>query len=755
MKPFKHTLPFSYILLGIIFFIIIALALTGIWFQYKTSESSIRGNAERLKAMDRSHIENSFRMIDAGLKLIDSSYNTQMADAFDVVIEEYNRSGYDPTRMDLQGLKQRIGGMDIHVINDRCVIQYSTSPADLGLDFAVIYPDFCAYLHRIWNTSGFYPDRVVTEWINGTLTKFGYFPAPDHHFIIELGMRSDTFLQERMTLQFSDVVNEVRALDPYIEEVLLFQKQKRLLYNTSYIPTPEESEMLDYVLWENRSSQVVFDRERGRTIVWQVVDLRDPDYAADMSIFAKITYNDALLAGELNNLRVFSAVFAGVVLLSGGIIAVGISRTLSRPIERLVADIDAIASGDLDHPVSHVPGYEFAVLEKSIRQMVERLKDDIRACEASERRFIDLVQLLPQGIFEANTQGTLTFANFDAYQSFQYTPQDLERGLTVFDVIIPEDRVRGKRNFGDVLTGKETEGTEYTGLRKDGSTFPILVYSAPIIQDEKVIGVRGTIVDLTRLKRIEEEIRKLNVELEQRVARRTLELEDTTKEMEAFTYSVSHDLRAPLRAIDGFSSILLRDAREHLSEGERRSLEVILSNTRHMDGLIDGLLTLSRLGRQELKREWVFPEPIVRQILSELKEASPGRTLEPILGDLPQCYADPVMLRQVYANLISNAVKFTKTREQAKIEIGAMVKGTQTVYFIRDNGIGFDMQYHDKLFKPFQRLQSSIEYEGSGVGLAIVHRILRRHGGTIWAEGEEGRGATFYFTLGTEVEPEP
>lgn len=749
MKLFEHKLPFSLLLLGVILFIIISLVLTGIWIYYETSEDSVRENAERLKVITRSHIENSFRMIDTGLKLYDSTYNTQMEDAFVVVLGEYNRSGKDPARMDLESLKQRIGGMDIYFINDRCVIQYSSSPADIGLDFAVIYPDFCAYLHGIWNTSGFYPDRVVMEWVSGTLTKFGYMPTPDHRYILELGMRSDRFAQERMELQYSDVMEEVQALNPYIENVLLFQKQKRLVYNTSYIPTPAESEMLDYILWENRSTQIVLDEKGERTIVWQVIDLRDPDYAADMSIFAKITYNDALLAAELNQLWIFSTMFAVVVLLSGGLIAMGISRSLSRPIEKLVADIDAIAGGDLDHPVSHVPGYELAVLEESIRVMVERLKDHIRRCEISEKRFMDLVQMLPQGIFETNLQGTLTFANPVAFQSFLYAPLDLDRGLTIYDVLIPEDRVRVNKNLGDILQGKKTEGSEYTGLRKDGSTFPILVYSAPIIQDQKVTGVRGTIVDLTRLKRIEAEIRQLNVDLERRVTQRTSELEDSTREMEAFTYSVSHDLRAPLRAIDGFSSILLQDAGEHLSEQERHNLEVVRHNARHMNGLIEGLLNLSRMGRQELKREWVSPEPIIRDILGEIQEASLGRTLDLTFGNLPPIYADPVMLRQVYVNLISNAVKFTKTREQAKIEIGTMVDGTRTVYFVRDNGIGFDMQYKDKLFKPFQRLHSSNEYEGSGVGLAIVHRILLRHGGTIWVESEVGKGSTFYFTLPT------
>jgi len=170
-----------------------------------------------------------------------------------------------------------------------------------------------------------------------------------------------------------------------------------------------------------------------------------------------------------------------------------------------------------------------------------------------------------------------------------------------------------------------------------------------------------------------------------------------------------------------------------------------------MDSLIDGLLSLSRMGRVELKREWVSPEPLVREILAEFQPSLEGRG-EITIGDLPPCYADPVMLRQVYYNLISNAVKFTHHTDYPRIEIGARPEDGGTVYYVRDNGIGFDMQYADKLFKPFQRLHTSPEYEGSGIGLAIVHRIIRRHDGMIRADSEPGQGATFFFTIGNPPE---
>jgi len=750
LRPVERKLPFSYLLMGIIFLIIVIVLLAGIWINHANSASHAKENAERLRAMTESHMDNSFRMIDTGLKLYDNTYNQEMRDGFDIFMAEYLDAKGDPSLMDLPALKDRIGGMDIHLINDHCVIAHSSSPLDVGLDFSVIYPDFCQYLRNIWNSSGYYPDRVVMEWYTGALTKYGYMPSPDHRYIIELALRSESFAGERMDLQYSDVVEEVKAFNPYLEEVLLFQKQKRLMYNTSYVPTPEESEMLDYILWENRSTQVITDENAGKTVVWQVIDLRDPDYAADMSIFAKLTFDDAMLNREIDNIGILHGFAALLVIFSGGLIAVTVSRKLSRPIEKLVEDVNMIAEGDLDHSVRPSPSLELSNLSDSIQLMVDRLKAQIRQCDASEERFMELVQLLPQGVFETDLNGNITFANPTAFEVFGYSLQDFERGINIFDILAPGDHLLARARFGEILEGKKSQGSEYSGIRKDGSTFPIMVYSAARKDQGIVNGIRGTIVDITHLKKVEEEIRKMNAELEARVAQRTSELEFATREMEAFTYSVSHDLRGPLRAIDGFSHLLSESAVPCLDERQQHFINVIRHNVELMDSLIDGLLALSRMGRQELKREWISPEPMVREVMAEFLNQAPGRKIDVRIGSLPECYADPAMLRQVFTNLIGNAVKFTRKTENAQIEIGSLFRDEKTVYYVRDNGAGFDMKYANKLFMEFQRLHRQEEYEGSGIGLAIVERIIRRHGGEIWAESEPWHGATFYFSLGEE-----
>jgi PAS domain S-box-containing protein len=226
---------------------------------------------------------------------------------------------------------------------------------------------------------------------------------------------------------------------------------------------------------------------------------------------------------------------------------------------------------------------------------------------------------------------------------------------------------------------------------------------------------------------------------------------ERTAELEAFNYSVSHDLRAPLRALDGFSRALIEDCGDELTAEAQRYLELIRGNANQMGALIDGLLAFSRLGRQGMVRRPVDVRRLVREVLAELQPELAGREVEFVIGDLPPCDADAVLLRQVYANLIGNAVKFTRDRKSARVEIGSYETDAERRWFVDDNGVGFDMAYANKLFETFQRLHRSDEYEGTGIGLALVRLIVQRHGGDISADAVEGAGAKFTFTLPAEL----
>lgn len=254
------------------------------------------------------------------------------------------------------------------------------------------------------------------------------------------------------------------------------------------------------------------------------------------------------------------------------------------------------------------------------------------------------------------------------------------------------------------------------------------------------------------LQAAKDELQRANAELSKRSAqleRANRELETSNRELEAFSYSVSHDLRAPLRAVGGFSKMILDDFGSQLPPESQRLLNVVVSNVAQMRAMIDDLLRLSRLGRCALSMERIDLTSLVRDVLQDIGRSQDISKVEVQIAELPPCNGDPSLLKQVFVNLLSNAIKFSRNKEKPIVQVGSLRQKGETVYFIRDNGAGFDMQFADKLFGVFQRLHNEDQFEGTGVGLSIVQRIIHRHGGRIWAESVPDQGATFYFTLPT------
>jgi PAS domain S-box-containing protein len=377
-----------------------------------------------------------------------------------------------------------------------------------------------------------------------------------------------------------------------------------------------------------------------------------------------------------------------------------------------------------------------------------------KRAEEARSRLAATVESSDDAIISEDLDGMITSWNQGAERLYGYSAAEA-LGRPVSILVPPDQQDQPAVLLRRIREGIRVEHFETERVRKDGRTIPVSLTLSPTRNRQgEINGASAIVRDITERKQAQEALQKVLAELEVRVKERTKELSETNqslqaanKELESFSYSVSHDLRAPLRAIDGFSRMVLKHYADKLDDEGRRKLNVIRSNTQKMDELINDLLTFSRLGRKEMVNASVNMEALVRSAWGELSLANPERSIQFSMNKLPHAMGDQTLIKQVVVNLLSNAIKFSKSRELAIVEVGAYPEEERNVYYVRDNGVGFDMQYYDKLFGVFQRLHSADEFEGTGVGLAIVERIIRRHGGKVWAEGKVGEGATFYFTL--------
>lgn len=388
------------------------------------------------------------------------------------------------------------------------------------------------------------------------------------------------------------------------------------------------------------------------------------------------------------------------------------------------------------------------------RDITERKRGE-EALRTSEERMQAVIEHMTEGLVMSRLDGELIHWNRAALEMHGFTTsEEWRRWLPEFAAIFEISTLEGAvLQFEQWPMPRLFRGEKYRDLevrlRRIGTDWErIFRYNGAIVREpsgEPLAFI--TITDITARKLAEQEIRRLNAGLERRVEERTAELAEANKELEAFSFSVSHDLRAPLRAIDGFSRMVIEDFAGQLPEEGRAHLEEVRRSAKEMARLIDDLLAFSRMSRCSLARETVEPEPLVRRVMADLCRGQESRQIDWRVGHLPSCEGDPAMLKQVFVNLLSNAIKFTGHRDRAVIEIGCEQKGEEPIYFVKDNGAGFDMRHVGKIFGVFQRLHGADEYEGSGVGLAIVQRVIHRHGGRVWAEGKPDFGATFYFTL--------
>lgn len=455
------------------------------------------------------------------------------------------------------------------------------------------------------------------------------------------------------------------------------------------------------------------------------------------------------------------ALWVGGIALGALLLAYLLSRSLQRqisdPIAALVGTAKAVSMRhDYSVRAPALGGGELAHLTNALNQMLAQIEQQNLALRESEARMRAVLNSSLNAVILTDDAGRILDWSARAEHLFGWSRADVV-GRPLNTTILPARFHAAYRAGVDrsMTTGSGGEPVEFIALRRDGTEFPVELALSHLRTGESVTGC-NFITDITERKRAQVKVARLNEELEQRVQQRTAELAAANHELEAFSYSVSHDLRAPLRHIDGFAALMLEQTGESLDPTAQEYLVRISRAARRMSRLIEDLLQFSRQGRVPLQLGPVDLNDIVSEARQRIEPAYANRRVDWQVHTLPIVWGDAPLLMQVFTNLIDNALKYTGQRELARIEIGLHARTeTEGVIFVRDNGAGFDMQYVDRLFGVFQRLHTDGRFEGTGVGLAMVKRIVQRHGGRVWADSQVDVGSTFYLALCTTAPKGP
>lgn len=461
-------------------------------------------------------------------------------------------------------------------------------------------------------------------------------------------------------------------------------------------------------------------------------------------------FNRHVRAQLLSNVPVIMAFLLSLCLLMYWLV----QTTIVHRLKGLLRSVNFIREGHYDR---HMPinGHdEIADLAKNFERMAQAIALRENRLKQSEQRLENAQRIARIGNWQWHAGRNELFCSDQIYTILDCSPDSVLTPRQFIRRVPSSQRQRLFEHLKNSFATQQFDEFE-TVITAESSEPGYVRLRGEFESRHGQLLLSGTLQDITTMKRAEQEIIELNHSLEDKVAQRTEQLQRTNKELEAFSYSVSHDLRAPLRAISGFSQILQDEYSENLSPEASRYLSLVVDNSQMMGTLIDDLLRFSRLNRHELKKQMIDTEALVRQVIDELLQDCVYTFIhapEIEIGPLERCYGDPALIKQVFINVLSNALKFTQKTSYPHICITSTHQGEIVTFNISDNGAGFDMQYAEKLFGVFQRLHHQSEFTGTGVGLAIVQRVIARHQGTIWAQAEPNKGATFSFTLERYVE---
>ena len=524
-----------------------------------------------------------------------------------------------------------------------------------------------------------------------------------------------------------------------------------------YLEDVEKQPSIDRIVLADPQSRVVASSrvmDVGRTMD-AAVNQHDPGWhiqpvnsAAGVLGTLAVKFSNEELEAASRKTRNLALVVALAGMLLIALVGLATGFALTRRLQRVADTARRFAEGDTGAR-SHVTGHdEVAMLAHDINNMADAVSEQQRVLREQGANIELLLNSTAEAIYGVDTQGVCMLG---------YQRETEIVGKQIHALIhhhYPDGAPYPKEDCNVRLStqeGQVVHAEDEVHWRKDGSSFPVEYWAHPIYRDGQLIGAVVTFIDITERKQSDARIRQLNAELEARVKARTMDLEAANQELEAFSYSVSHDLRAPLRAIDGFSLSLLEDYGDQLDSTGRDYLQRVRNGAQNMGGLIDNMLKLARVTRAPLQPAEIDLSAMALEIVTQLRQGDPERSVRIRIADGLHCHGDPGLLHIMLENLLSNAWKYTRKTVDAEITLDTELHDGTTVFRVSDNGAGFDMKFADKLFGAFQRLHHKSEFEGTGIGLATVQRIIHRHGGRVWAMAEQGKGAAFYFTLGSKA----
>lgn len=731
----------------------------------ETRNSLILSNEREQNASENLFIKSSI-YIHQGMRLWDSAFDQQMQEDMGVFLAAYNASGGHPAQLNLTDVICQMDPLyrnriDLFLINRSGIIAYTTDTTQYLMDMS-IWPNFYPRFLEILDGSSFIPDEVVRGFNpSSPMRKYVYQPTSDHNYVAQIGLNvQNESVRERANLSYGSLVSYVKEQNPELEDLHVIGSMGSVVigkkaYRNGKLDSVSRN-ITNHVFASHE--RVIIPDPQNLTMTSYVYVPNSVDNTPSspyMNLVGKFIFSTANLNRQLTyNLMVhlFLAISASFFAL---LIAHLVTRRITSPLNQLVTEIDLISDGAFDQEISETRHPELGKIASSVRSMVRQITGVIKELQVSESRY--------RGLFNTSTDAILILdgeeiidSNPAAIALFSFEENLV--GMKISSLCQPiweymqcpsyvyQESEKCSRSPNCLSESANICETDIRIGPPEGAGRYLNIRVVPLTKGIPSL-TQVQIRDITRRVEMEKELHNLNNDLEQQVEERTAILKATIADLDSFSYTVSHDLRGPLRAIDGNAHLLRVKCGDHIQPDLARHLVKIIDNVRLMDNLIDDLLRFARMSRKPFETEYIDMNQLVSGVAEEIFGPVPSSVFRFDCGDLPRTKGDVTLIRQVLVNLLSNALKFGKSGICNHISVFSDdVKG-MTWFHIRDTGIGLDMEYSSRIFDVFVQLHPAETYEGTGVGLAIVKRIVIRHGGQIRVQSEEGVGSVFSFTL--------